>query len=448
MKKSTIFIIAILLLCGMVLCAADKPNVSVLKGQGAAETVHIVYPADCNDLIKQYAEVFAERLSEITSSEVIVCDEFSSYLVSYPVPRIHIGKPYEEDIQAFIKELEEENGGLPPFVLESKEDWERFCGFRDAYSLYCEENPQGFDLYINASDEWVLYCAIEDFLNEVKASETYTLNSGYSYVTPDDHIFKSPYTAVDSGNAVFRAAETVAILPVEYMPYTDNTQGGGFDGEYAYYCCRVDAYAKIFQYNINTWELEAVSEPVHSRHSNDITYLPETNQLMICHCEDEENDSRGVTYVNADTFKDEIDTLLPVRASRFQYVEEREKYYILKAETVSVLDKDLNILSEQPSGDSRGTPQGCCTDEKYLYDIRWDVNDGERLYDHALIYNLDTMEYQFAAEITGVDETLEPENMIYDETVFYIAYHHIKYGNHELATVFRFVLLPEVLWAD
>ena len=433
---------------GTLLGAANKSETMTLKGDGAAETIHIVYPKDCHEIIKKYAEVFAEKLSEIVNSEVIACDSTSSYLVSYPVPRIHIGESYEEDVEAFIDELEAANGGLLPFILASEQEWEKYCGFRDAYSISCEEMPYGFDFHIKASDEYVLYCAIEDFLNEIKNSETYVLENGYKYVTPDDHVFKSPYTAVDSGSAFFHAVESVAILPLEYMPYTDNIQGGGFDGEYAYYCCRVDAYAKIFQYNINTWELEAVSEPVHSRHSNDITYLPETDQLMICHCEDEENASRGVSYVNAKTFKEDLDTILPVSASRLQYVEEREKYYILKAETVSVLDKSLNVLSQQPSGDSRGTPQGCCTDEKYLYDIRWDVNDGERLYDHALIYDLDTMEYQFAAEITGVDEDLEPENMIYDETVFYIAYHHVKYGNNELATVFRFVLLPEIWWAD
>ena len=106
----------------------------------------------------------------------------------------------------------------------------------------------------------------------------------------------------------------------------------------------------------------------------------------------------------------------------------------------------MNLLSQQQSEDPRGTPQGCCTDEKYLYDIRWDVEDGERLYDHALVYDLDTMKYQFAAELIGYDEELEPENIFKDETVFYICFHHVNYGNLELGTVFRFILLPEIWW--
>lgn len=439
MKKTFIILLALTFILTAISGAAGKSENIILKGEGAASNAAVIYPENCNDLIKQYAEVLAERLSTITGAEVVATNVTSS-----TVPKIFIGEPYEEDIDAFLDEIKAQNGGLLPFILESEEDWEKFCGYRNAYSVEVENS----NLHIKGSDEYTLYCAIEDFLNEVRSSETYVLENGYKYVTPDEHIFKDPNKAIETGNAYLHAAEPVAILPYEYMPYVDAMQGGGTDGEFAYYCGRNDAYSRIFRYNLNTWELDYVSEPVHSRHSNDITYLPESDTLMICHCEDEENNSQGVTYVDAETMKENLDTLLPVWASRFEYRADREKYYILKADYVYVLDKDLNVLSEQRSEDTRGTPQGCCTDEKYLYDIRWDVEGDGRLYDHALIYDLDTMKFQFAAELTGYDEELEPENIFKDETVFYICFHHIKYGNLELGTVYRFVLIPATWWAE
>ena len=448
MKKIFAALLALSMICGLlsVVAYGEKNDAKVtVKGvsENTSDIGYVVYPSDANELIKQYAEVFAERLSELTGNEIISTD--SPGLISHTARySVYIGEPYEEDIDAYIAELEAANGGLLPFMPASEEEWEKYCGYRDAYSLEVENS----DIHIKASDEYVLYCAIKDFLNEVKNSETYVLENGYKYVTPDDHVFKSPYTAVDTGSASFHAAEAVAILPVEYMPFVDAMQGGAYDGKFAYYCGTDSNHSRIFKYYLNTWELEEVSEPVYSRHSNSITYLPETDLLMISHCQDDENNSMGVSYVNASTLEETLDTILPVRASRLEYRKDREKYYILKSETVSVLDKDLNILSQQPSGDSRGTPQGCCCDEKYLYDIRWDVDDGERLYDHTVIYELDTMEYKFSAEIKGMDEELEPENIIYDDTVFYIGYHHVKYGNFELGTIYRFVLLPDIWWAD
>lgn len=446
MKKIFVTLLALTFIFTTLSGAASSSEDLILKGDGAAETVHIVYPENSNDLVKQFAEVFAERLSELTNTKATATNTLS--VQSIPIPKIFIGEPFEEDVEAYIKELETANGGLLPFMPESETEWEKYCGYRTAYSIDGEDRPDGYQLHIKASDEYVLYCAIEDILNEIKMSDSYVLENGYSYVTPDDHVFKDPNEAIKTGSACFLAAEPVAIFPYEYMPYVDAVQGGGTDGKYAYYCGRNDAYSRILQYDLNTWELDYVSEPVHSRHSNDITYLPDSNQLMICHCEDEENNSRGVTYVNAATLEETLDTLLPVWASRFEYRADREKYYVLKADYVYVLDKDLNVLSEQQSEDTRGTPQGCCCDEKYLYDIRWDVEDGERLYDHALVYELDTMDYQFAAEIRGYDEELEPENIFKDETVFYICFHHIKYGNLELGTVYRFVLLPEIWWTE
>lgn len=445
MKKILLTLFALTFIFTALSGASSKSEAFILKGEEVPKTVHIIYPENCNDLVKQFAEVFAERLSELTGTEVTAHGQ-ESILSSAIIPRIFIGEPYEEDIDAYIDELESANGGLLPFMPASEEEWEKYCGYRDAYSINGENKPYGYELHIKASDEYVLYCAIEDFLNEVKNSEAYALENGYRYVTSDDHVFKDPNKAIETGNAFFHATDSVAIFPYEYMPFVDAIQGGGTDGQFAYYCGRDGDYSRILQYDLNTWKLDYVSEPVYSRHSNDITYLPESDQLMICHCEDDENNSRGVTYVKAETLEETLDTLLPISASRFEFRADREKYYILKADTVSVLDKDMNLLSQQQSEDPRGTPQGCCTDEKYLYDIRWDVEDGERLYDHALIYDLDTMKYQFAAELIGYDEELEPENIFKDETVFYICFHHVNYGNLELGTVFRFILLPEKWW--
>ena len=445
MKKIIITLLFLFFSLGVLSGASKESSALVIKGEGASEIIHIVYPDDCNDLIKQFAVVFAEKLSESIDLKVSAHGS-ESFFSSAVIPRIYIGEKFEEDVDSYLRELEAANDGLLPFVIEDEFSWEKYCGYRTAYSMECYYKPHGMELHIKASDEYVLYCAIEDFLNEVKNCETYTFENGYKYVTPDNHVFKDPSNAIGTGNAYFHATDPVAIFPKEYIAYTDALQGGGTDGKYAYYCGLGSLNSIILQYNINTWELDYISDPVYSRHSNSVTYLPETNELMISHCEDEENDSRGVSYVDAETLKETLNTILPVRASRLEYHADREKYYILKSETVYVLDKDLNVLSEQPSGDSRGTPQGCCCDDRYLFDIRWDVEDGSRLYDHALIYELDTMEYKFAAELKGYDEDLEPENIFKDDTVFYIGFHHIKYGNFELGTVYRFVLLPEIWW--
>ncbi len=88
MKKFLAVMFSIFAAVALMGAAADKPESFVLKGENGpsiefsgksqSAAVEIVYPDGSNALIVEYAQTFAERLSEAIGAEVTANSEFQS----------------------------------------------------------------------------------------------------------------------------------------------------------------------------------------------------------------------------------------------------------------------------------------------------------------------------------------------------------------------------------
>lgn len=190
-------------------------------------------------------------------------------------------------------------------------------------------------------------------------------------------------------------------------------QGGGTDGTYAYYAMTnaVDT-AIIHKYDLKTWSHTAASEPLKLGHANDITYDAEHHRLIVAHI-----DMQRVCYVDPDTLTDiGFDRTLS-SIHRLSYL----------PETNRLLMATGYILTIYPNGNykraddyficqsSRFTTQGLTSDDRYVYDVRWDyqtyaAGDKDAVCDYIVIHTLDG---QYIGEIPVYGLEGEPENIIY-----------------------------------
>ena len=460
-----VVVFAVLMSVSLMGAASDSPKNFVLKGangpsvefKGKSEpaSVEIVYPDDSNALIIEYATVFAERLSDAIGSEVTANSETKSYLNSSSLCRIFIGGEY--DNRLYVEYLNSQYD-LLPFLPESEEEWAKYCGTTSMFSLWVDEDG----LHINASDEWILYCIIGDFLNEVRIAENYVLPVGSKILPAEDYVFADPTDLIGQGqNPYFAVTEKVAELysfvdGARMKNDTDSLQGGGTDGKYAYLC--IDStgdYGRIYKYDLPSWELVEVSEMLLFKHGNAVTYIEEDDVFAIAHCTG--GDVRGFAYVDPHTLTVVGYGETPIDCWGLEYDNANERFIVEVNWIHYIFDKDFNYITELPYGDWDGTPQTVLVDGDYIYDIRynvfWDTGHSRSTPDPKLGQNYITVHdyenvYIEKAPIPNV--VGEVEHMIRHGNLYYIGYvaNVVNGRANSNGTVYEFVMLPEVWWQE
>ena len=160
-------------------------------------------------------------------------------------------------------------------------------------------------------------------------------------------------------------------------------QGGCTDGKYMYYAMVNSGdtqTAYIRKFDIATGKHVKTSKALATDHSNDITYIPETNQLLVCH-----NSPRNtiLSVVNADTLEFVKEVGLPFKIFSISYQPDREVYVvgISGGKDFSVLDKNFKIDKNYlPASDrftaidTEFTTQGVETDINYIYFVQYKTN--------------------------------------------------------------------------
>lgn len=467
MKKNILpilFVICVLLFSGALIAASASSDGLVLKGPNGVQRVSdgkshgaildVVYPSGANDLVVEYAEVFAERLSELLGQEVRACDSFASYLSSAWVARIFIGEEYDNSL--YVEYLTAKNDGLLPFMPESDEDWGKYTGTVSTYSMFVDREG----LHINASDEWALYWAIDDLLKELEISETYVLNVGTKVLIGEDYVFPDPTEFIGKGvNPYFAVTEKVAELPaivdcVDISEYSDSLQGGGTDGEYAYIGTDgMGDLGKIFKYSLPEWELVDVSDPILVKHANAISYIAEKNLLTVAHCTD--GDVRGFAYVDPLTLEVVDYGSTPVDCWGLEYDNANERFIVEVNWKHYIFDKDFNLINELTYGDRDGTPQTLFVDGKYTYDVRdnvpWDTGHSrstpypEHGQDYITVHDYENVYIEKAPIPNLVGEV---EHMFRHGNLYYIGYidNIVDGKENPYGVVYEFVILPEIWW--
>ncbi|MBE6890468.1 MAG: hypothetical protein E7481_00420 [Ruminococcaceae bacterium] len=464
MKKFLAVMFSIFSAVSLIGAAADKPESFVLKGENGpsiefsgksqSAAVEIVYPDGSNALIVEYAQTFAERLSETIGSEVTASSEFQSYLKSSWVYRIFIGGEYDNHL--YVEYLNEKYEGLLPFILDTEEEWAKFCGTANMFSMWVDEEG----LHINASDEWALYWAIDDFLKEIRISESYVLAVGTKILPSEDYVFPDPTDLIGKGlNPYFAITEKVAELPVVWYgvnlsDYNEGLQGGYTDGEYGYVGTDGPGdMGRIFKYSLPDWELVEVSDPLLIKHSNAISYIKDKNLLTVAHCTD--GDVRGFAYVDPNTLEVVSYGETPIDCWGLEYDNANERFIVEVNWIHYIFDKDFNYIKELPYGDMDGTPQTLFVDGKYIYDVRYNVNwdtghsrstpDPTFGQNYITIHDYDNVYIEKAPIPNLVGEA---EHMYRYGNKYYIGYidEIINGKQNDLGTVYETLILPEVWW--
>ncbi len=210
------------------------------------------------------------------------------------------------------------------------------------------------------------------------------------------------------------ATQTEIVKRVAQIDGKRIMQGGCTDGKYLYVCMTNTGdvtTAYIHKIDLETMSTVKVSEALATDHSNDMTYVPETNELFVNHCY--ENVRRN-TVVDAETLEVKRYHDFPVYNSFISYNEKRDVFVYGAYKYFRILDRKTLMLpegykEEYPLRVVPYTSQGCCTDDEYIYFVYSDENV-IRVYDY---------DGKFVTEIKMDISSIEPENMsIVGDTIY------------------------------
>lgn len=275
---------------------------------------------------------------------------------------------------------------------------------------------------------------MEGIVTDGEGNAVLELTKGYEYVS--DVYTSATYDIAEEQaagrNLVFTVGKKVASLP--HSDGYGTLQGGGSDGTYAYYAMinSTNDNAYIYKYRIDTWELVKQSEPLPTVHSNDITYDPVNNRLVLSTCT--ANDGYlGVCTVNADTLEliDSFTIGVPIRA--LDYLPSENRYLLGTNFYFTLTDADFNVIRKIDCPGKNYTSQGLCCDEKYIYDVRYIKSSTTHC---VVVQGLDGTYY---GEITLSGAPSEPENMFRHGDIFYL-------GCNGADSVYEVELVPEYYW--
>ncbi len=439
MKKLFIatFIFTLLAFTG---CSEDSNIDIILKGENSVDLVVLV--DEPNFAVSEIASAFAEKLGEYTGKKIDISEisEFDSEAAVYPI---------------YIDTVKNDGSNLPSFdVHMSIQETDMITWIDKAVETYDKNYEVLFNetsAQIIAPDEYWLYFALEDFLNGFK-NETLTVKAGTRTLVGGNMAIPTPAQLIARvGDVQFLFTEyKMTFVYNRYdaqFPNTallvdgdgrDGMQGGGTDGKYAYYALYEDDIANIYKFDLETWELVAVSEALPTGHSNDITYVPEKHVLMVADCT-EADGWAGVHYIDPDTLEYIEYGILPYGCRGLDYIPSLQQYVITGSYTHNIYDKDFNLIRSFNCGFPQDTTQGLYSDGSYIYDSRWGEKnaDDHSGQNHLLIHD---MEGNFIShgEIHGdpYNNESENENVFIHNNLFYIGYYNSP------RTVNEYIMLP------
>ena len=439
MKKFLLatFILALFTFTG---CSEDAPVEVILKGEDSVDLVVLV--DEPNFAVSEIAAAFAEKLSEYTGKNVELGElsEFDGESEIYSI---------------YIDTVNEDGSNLPDFGAHlgvSETDimtWidRSISTYDENYEIIFGENSA----QVIAPDEYWLYFALENFLGGFK-NETYSVTAGTRTLVGGDTVVPTPAQLIEKvGDVQFLFTEHKVTFVYNYYDAQfegtallvdgdgrDGMQGGGTDGKYAYYALYEDDIANIYKFDLETWELVAVSEAMPTGHSNDLTYIPEKNMLLVAGSTPA-NGWFGVSYVDADTLEFIEEATVPYSCGGVDYIPELQQYVIQNFYEYYICDKDFNLIKSFSCGYSRDTDQGLYCDGSYIYDSRWGEKDAD---DHSgqnrlLIHDLEG-NFISHGEIHGdpCDDESENENVFIHNNFFYIGYYNSP------RTVNEYIIVP------
>lgn len=251
-----------------------------------------------------------------------------------------------------------------------------------------------------------------------------TVESGFRYTSEAGAAI--PSTILNSTDTFIAKASIIG--PISRIGNYKTMQGGCAIGEYGYYALinTVDfpesaVEGIIVKYDLATGKEVGRSKSIVMDHANDITYVPETNELYVVSCY---VDSRRINILDADTLEFKGRKSLTGGSDGCYALE----YNPLRQQFVSgcgrvnmnIYDKNLEHVRFVPGKSTTLVTQGICADDKYIYHVLYSTKSNEKEPDHV-IFVFD-WEGNFVSNVRlTIPKAYEPENISLVGDTFYIA---------------------------
>lgn len=168
------------------------------------------------------------------------------------------------------------------------------------------------------------------------------------------------------------------------------------------------------------FEPVATSEPLALDHSNNLSYNPHTNQILVSHCQSGGRDRWAwYSFVDPDTLTVISTGELPNPFFSMAYSPEKKLYGSARwaGQTVDVWDKDLNHLRSFDVETPQTLSQGVFCDANYIWFVR--SSTAQAPYSEIRLYDWNTGECVF---VIPIDDLLggEPESLHLVDDMLYI----------------------------
>ena len=252
------------------------------------------------------------------------------------------------------------------------------------------------------------------------------------YISEEQKYSVSPLISEKEG---FSTAHTF-LFDIPAIGNNKIMQGGCSDGSYMYFCMINSGspqYAYVCKYDIATNKLVKKSELIPTDHSNDMTYNPKTNELIVLH-----NSPRNamLTMLDPETLEIKRTQMVSFNMFCIDYQPERDVYVIgiSGGQNFTVLDENFKINRDYiPLGSTRFeanstgyTTQGVVCDKDYIYFVQYKENV-------IMVYDW-TGKYINKIQLS-IPTSIEPENISIVDDRFYIACNNSSWTGGALYSV-------------
>lgn len=273
------------------------------------------------------------------------------------------------------------------------------------------------------------YRGVQFFIDEILAGKVEGIEIGdgmlripVGYRYTSEALYTGP-TAILNSTDTF-SLTTKLVGPVPRIGNYRIMQGGVVTEKYAYFAMinttdfpesAVQSY--IVQYDLETWKEVGRSKSLLLDHANDMTYIPETNELMICHCYI--NYTR-MSILDADTleFKESRELQGVGGAYAIEYNALHGQFIACQGKTnMNFFDLNLQHLGYHGGKSTTLTTQGICADDKYIYHVLYSGSNKEEPDNMIFVYDWSS---NFITQIKLGLKSFEPENISLVGDTFYI----------------------------
>lgn len=194
-------------------------------------------------------------------------------------------------------------------------------------------------------------------------------------------------------------------------------QGSATDGTYAYFLLESkDTFqCALFKFDMADWTLVDVVYHLPVDHGNDMTYNPNTNQLVVVHNRPNRD---TISFIDPETLEIVGTHKLTVEVFSIAYSQTRNQYVVglSGGQDFAFLDAEFNVVETHLANNTGYTTQGADCDDAYIYFPQWDQPGASN---YVIVYD---WEGNFVNQIK-IKDLNEVESMFHVGDRVFIAYH-------------------------